>query len=516
MERQAQIAHAAVPAEQPIRPLPPAAVQRLKQGLQGTLVLPGEPAYDGGRRLFNPKFNKFPAGIVYAAIDADVVLALNVARDNGLHVAIRSGGHCTTGWSASDGLLIDMSGINYAVVDATGVSAGAGCNFGRLNEALGPTRHVPGGTCPDVCVGGYMQGGGYGFTARVYGMNCDVVEAFRMVLADGSTVTASPTQNTDLYWAVRGGMGGNYGILLSARYRTVALDAVSAFSIGWRFDTPGAMKNAAGALELMQRDLIRDPALDKLGFQLAVCWQGDSIDTAVPYVELKAMYVGSADEASKVQQRIAKFPGAEPQFLVRGPYAQMNLKLMTEPHDIPPLPINAVPNESKEARYIAKPVPLSAWNNLLEHFLATPSRVTLYGVEMYGAQVARAPAQPDAFAHRAADLDIFCDVFWYREEDQEPMELHLERWVDLVRPYWNGCVYPNYPSRTIDDYRSAYWGKNFAGVLGVKQKYDRNNYFVFSQSVSPYPEPAAVPPGEDHPALSQPIVREATGWTPSA
>lgn len=490
---------------QPYRPLPPAAIKQLTDGIHGRVVVPGGDAYDLGRRLFNPRFNTFPVVIVYCVSEPDIALALKVARENGVTFAVRSGGHCTEGWSANEGILIDLSGFGSVMVEPSGEFAWAssGCDFQKINDALQPRGlHVPGGTCPDVCVGGYMQGGGYGFTARVYGMNCDAVEEFRMMLADGSTVRANASENADLFWAVRGGMGGNYGILLWVRYRLVKLEAVTAFSIGWWFDKPADTDNAAKALMAMQRDMIRDPSLDHLGFQLAVAFQGDTPATSRPCVMMKAMVVGSAEEGARVQKRIAQLAGADVQYSVRGQYAALNEGLMTNPYEIPQLPIDAMPNEAKEARYIDKPVPREAWVGVLDHFRTTPTQMTIYGVEMYGAQVARGPAQPNAFAHREADMDFFCDVFWFGEENRAAMLAHQAEWVRMVAPYWSGGVYPNYPSRNLADYRSAYWRGNFDGVLAVKQKYDPDNCFTFSQSLKPR-EGAAIAPSE-----GTPIVRE--------
>ena len=492
--------HASVGADfraQPYRPLPPSAIKELTDGIHGRVVQPGTDAYTLGRQLFNPIFNKFPVVIVYCASETDIALALKVARENGVTFAIRSGGHCTEGWSANEGILIDLSGFGSVMVEPSGEFAWAssGCDFQKINDALQPRGlHVPGGTCPDVCVGGYMQGGGYGFTARMYGMNCDAVDEFRMMLADGSTVRANATENADLFWAVRGGMGGNYGILLWVRYRLVRLEAVTAFSIGWWFDKPADTDTAAKALVHMQQTMIRDPELDRLGFQLAVAFQGDTPATSRPCVMMKAMVVGTAEEGERVQKRIAQLAGADVQYSVRGQYAVLNEGLMTNPYEIPQLPINAMPNESKEARYIDKPIPHERWVALLDHFRLTPTQMSIYGVEMYGAQVARGPALPNSFAHRAADMDFFCDVFWFDEENRAAMQEHQAGWVRLVEPYWSGGVYPNYPSSKLADYRSAYWRSNFDPLLAIKQKYDPENYFRFSQSLKPREGAAPVPP----------------------
>jgi FAD/FMN-containing dehydrogenase len=493
--------HAQPSRAEPHRSLPAQAIAKLRAGIGGRVEVPGTDGYDLGRRLHNPKFNKFPLVIAYCTTEQDIALALQVARENAVHFAVRSGGHCITGWSANEGILIDLSGFSHVQVDpvAQRALASSGCQFEKLNAALEVHGlHVPGGTCADVCVGGYMQGGGYGFTARIYGMNCDNVEEFRMMLADGTVVRASASEHTDLFWAVRGGMGGNYGILLDVKYRLVPLEEISAFSIGWWFDTPEGMNNAANALLAMQRDMIRDPSLDRLGFQVAIANQGATADSLRPCVMMKAMYAGTAEEAAQVQRRIERLPGAEVHYSARGPYAELNDGVMRKPHSILPLPIPTMPNESKEARYVASPIPFEAWHAMLQHFRLAPNPMVIYGIEMYGAQIARGPAQPNSFAHRQADLDMFCDVFWFREREREAMEAHLAVWTRLIEPYWNGGVYPNYPSRNLSDYRSAYWLGNFGRLLQVKHKCDPDNRFHFSQSLKPRINDAEAPPKRAH------------------
>ncbi len=125
--------------------------------------------------------------------------------------------------------------------------AGPGTQFQDLNNYLAQYGlHTPGGGCGDVCVGGYMQGGGYGFTSREFGMNCDNVLSFSMMLADQSVVIANADQNADLYWAVRGGTGNNFGVLLSVLYQLYYLPSVWGVWLQW------PIENAAQALYEMQ------------------------------------------------------------------------------------------------------------------------------------------------------------------------------------------------------------------------------------------------------------------------
>ena len=178
---------------------------------RGTIVFPDDPNYNTDRMLFNPVFDPYPMMIIYCVVNSDVQLALMLAKVTPRPFTVRSGGHCTAGFSAGSGILIDVSSLNdvYVNPNALFATVSCGCNFGKFRAALQPYGlHVPGGECDDVCIGGYMQGGGYGFTSVTLGMNSDNVISMRVLLANGQIVNASATENYDLWWAMRGGTGG--------------------------------------------------------------------------------------------------------------------------------------------------------------------------------------------------------------------------------------------------------------------------------------------------------------------
>src|SRR5262249_22054689 len=157
-------------------------VTGLQLGIQGKVVVLTDPDYHQCRQLGDFTFQEFPQYIAYCEVFADVRQCLKFARDHtGLPVAVRSGGHSTAGFSINNGLVIDVSRLSYVTVDMENGQAtvGAGTSSGRLNGALDLySLHVPSGGRHDVCVAGFMQGGGYGYTSREFGMNCDnVVEA---------------------------------------------------------------------------------------------------------------------------------------------------------------------------------------------------------------------------------------------------------------------------------------------------------------------------------------------------
>ena len=187
----------------------------------------------------------------------DVALALKLGKIVPFGFCLRSGGHSTAGYSTTNGVLIDVSRLDQISYPATGdyVTVGTGVQFGKLYQDLGPrSLNVPGGECPDVCIGGFTQGGGYGFTSGMYGMNCDNVIAFRVMLADGSIVRADAQTNSDLYWAMRGGTGGNFGILLTVDLKVRTIGDMVGFAYAWPLDTAADIANATAAMAYLQTD----------------------------------------------------------------------------------------------------------------------------------------------------------------------------------------------------------------------------------------------------------------------
>ena len=196
-------------------------LEKAQADLLGNIVVPGDLAYAKVRRIWNVYFNPRPALIVQCEAEKDVRIALELGREFKIPVTLRSGGHTTAGYSGGTGrLVIDLKDLDDVAIDAQNLTAMVSCGttFGKMNAALDARGvHLQAGECDDVRMGGFMQGGGYGFTSRTFGMHSDNVTSFRMMLANGRTVTASPDINSDLFWAVRGGTGGNFGVLLNAR-----------------------------------------------------------------------------------------------------------------------------------------------------------------------------------------------------------------------------------------------------------------------------------------------------------
>ena len=499
-------------------------VKKAQMDLQGTIVLPKDPAYNKDRKLFNPVFDAHPSMIVYCVVESDVAVALELARESFFPFALRSGGHCTAGFSAGQGVLIDVSALSDMHIDVQGMTATVGCGtkFGKFNAALEPYGlHVPGGECDDVCVGGYVQGGGYGFTSVTYGMNCDNVLAMRVMLADGSIVTATPTVNSDLWWAMRGGTGGNFGVLLNVTYQLRTIGQVFGWAIIFPLQTEQDLQNATGALACMQSNYMRTAASPNLNIQVSLCYQPNiaggipvTPDTPMqPYLMLRGLYVGDQAAGQASIAMLCELPGAVVQWTKMDSFQHLNQDLLNLPYGMPCLgPDQPWPREDKSARYVERNWTNDEWRGLLNLFAKAPNKYTYFYMEFYGGAINAYPYNNSAFIHRKTVFNAVLDVFWLDEAQHGPAVAFLEAWLAYMEPLSNGHIYQNYPRLNEPNYPYKYWGDAQAGLYAVKVKYDPRMRFNFSQAVIPLispgggPGPVIVLPPFLQNALDKPIV----------
>ncbi|MFD0204616.1 MULTISPECIES: FAD-binding oxidoreductase [Saccharothrix] len=214
----------------------PARWARLRARLDGELLLPGDAAYETARLPFNSLFDHHrPAAIARCTRAEDVRHCLEEARRSGLRVAARGGGHSYAAYSTPhDGLVIDLAPLDGVEVRPDGTAVvGAGARLGDVYAALAAAgRCLPLGNCPSVGIAGLTLGGGLGWVGRAYGLTCDWLRAARVVTVDSREVTASEDREPDLFWALRGGGGGNFGVVTSFEFATApAPEVLTVFRI---------------------------------------------------------------------------------------------------------------------------------------------------------------------------------------------------------------------------------------------------------------------------------------------
>ena len=194
----------------------------LRQSVRGDVIAPSDEGYEDARRVFNAMIDRRPAFVVRCAGTADVVAAVDFARENELDLAVRGGGHSVPGFgTADDAVVIDLSGMQDVQVDPEQSTARAqgGATWGVFNDATHPYGlATTGGVVSTTGVGGLTLGGGIGYLARGVGLSCDNLLSAEVVTADGQVLTASDEENEDLFWALRGG-GGNFGVVTAFEFR---------------------------------------------------------------------------------------------------------------------------------------------------------------------------------------------------------------------------------------------------------------------------------------------------------
>jgi FAD/FMN-containing dehydrogenase len=456
-----------------------ASTKRLALDVRGTVVLPSDASYNSARQLANNVFQDFPQLIVYCEVIGDVREALAFAKRHGLWVTTRSGGHCTAGFSVNTGIVIDTSRMNYTVVDPKAQRAivGAGTNFGHLFATLDEWGlHTPAGACLDVCVAGHSAGGGYGFTSRQFGLNCDNVIEAMVMLADGQVVIANAKQNEDLFWAIRGGTGNNFGITLQLTYRLHDLREVWGYGVRW------PIEHAPAALVELQSKYMRTGAPKELGYMAVVVEQQGK-----RWLMMRGVFDGPTAQGKKALESLLRLEGAELDFDERGTFFALNQKLLETPLPVPDCPDLA--REDKRSAIIDRDLTLKEWEKIIRAYEKTPNSWSTICIEPYGGAIGARPLDFNAFVHRKASMDLFLDVFWMDDKQQRDAVRFLDQFLTVVDPLSNGHQYQNYPRLGTKHYGKVYWGDAYDRLQRIKRKYDPKNVFHFAQSIQPAKSP---------------------------
>ncbi|MGD0528265.1 MAG: FAD-binding oxidoreductase [Polyangiaceae bacterium] len=450
----------------------------LQAHVVGEVCLPGDADYDS-LRAQNPLYPVAPQAIVMCAAFEDVRACLQFSAKHGLWVMPRAGRHSSAGFSTNTGLVIDVSRISYAVVDPERRTArvGAGTSFGVLNAQLDVYRlHVPGGTCPDVCVAGFMQGGGYGFTSRELGMGCDSIIGALVMLADGRVVVANDRVNHDLFWAIRGGTGANFGVLLELTFALEPIWKLFGYAIAW------PLADAPRVLDALQSQFMTGKNDVRVGYLCVLTTLKEG-----QVLTMIGTYHGTEEEGRRALAPVVGI--GSPRWLLAetDTYAVLNEALL----NVLPGPGDAGTIELKEAHYIAQPVGVPRWETMCQAFAKTPNTYNIACIEPYGGQINLRPKLWNAFVHREVSMDFFVDAFWNpiwpESPDEKGAQAFLDAMMKSMAPTFDTFVYQNYPRRQMPDFRWAYWGDAFPSLLFIKDKYDPENVFHFEQSVTPYP-----------------------------
>ena len=472
----------------------PADWTALGRDLSGPLVRPGESAYTVSKRLFDPRFDSLhPAGIAYCRNPHDVATCLAFVRKFGLPVAARCGGHSYAGWSSTSGLIIDvtrMSGVNVSGSTAT---VGAGTRLIDFYNGLAAHgRGVPGGSCPTVGIAGLTLGGGIGVVARAYGVTSDNVQSLQIVTADGQVRTCNSSQNSDLYWACRGGGGGNFGVVTSFTFRTYQVGQIVLFFLSWPWS------QAARVISAWQSWAPHAPDALWSNLHLAAATGG-----SVPTIQVGGTYLGSIGAATAQLEKLYAAAGSHPSspfmettswlhaMLVEAGCASLTVDQCHLPTQNPAGKL-ARASEYAKSDFFTKPLNSHGIGTLLagvEKFQragGAPGASGGIAFDALGGAVNRVAAGATAFVHRDALFDAQYTTTWpigAAAAAVARQHAWQQSFWQSMRPFASGQAYQNYVDPALANWRQAYYGANLARLTQVKAKYDPNRVFSFPQAI---------------------------------
>ncbi len=440
----------------------------LRRALTGSLLRPGDAGYAAAARPFNAALGpRRPAAIATVASAADVATCVRRAGGRGVPLAARSGGHSYAGYSTPDGgVVVDLSGLRSVAVGADGTATvGAGAKLIDVYAGLAAHgRAIPAGSCASVGVGGSTLGGGIGVLARAYGLTCDHLTSATVVLADGSTVTADANHDADLFWALRGGGGGNGGIVTSFRFATVPAPAVTVFRLVFPAARTAAVLHAWSSW--------MDSAPDRLTALCAVT------AGATPANRISGTWTGSVAGLATALSGLIAAVGATP--VSRSQHTDDYLTAMRYFAGCLNQPVSSCRTAAPEPFRAASRMldrPLTA--GIADRVVALAARqrgMTLLFDSLRGA-VGRVGGAETAFAHRSS----FASVQVYSGSAAgDPGVLAVQA---ALAPLTGTGAYVNYLNPGQKDWATAYYGANLARLERVIGHYDPSGVFAFAQSV---------------------------------
>lgn len=450
------------------------AIEALSARLRGPLIVPGDAEYDVARAVYNAMHDRRPAMIVQAADTADVVAAVDFARDRDMLLAVRGGGHSVPGFgTCDDGLVIDLGRMCHVVVDAASrrVRAGGGCTLGGMDHATHAYGlAVPGGTVSTTGVAGLTLGGGMGHLSRPYGLSCDNLASAEVVTAAGEIITCDLDRHPDLFWAIRGG-GGNFGVVTDFEFRAHPVPDVLAGPTVFRVEGrvlrhwEALMKDAPNALNSIWAVALSPP----FPF-LPEEWHGRPVMIAL------SCWSGAEEDDGRIPGMIAELGDVLGQAMWRMPYPEVNTFFDGL---LPP----GLRHYWKAAT--ANSFPDGAVAAHLEHGVRvkTPEGGNFtFPINGVCHAVARGET---AFANRGASFSSVISGTWHDPaEDDENMNW-VRDYHSALAPYSEPGGYINF----ADEQQSRDALSNYGNLLGrlreIKAEYDPANLFRLNQNIEP-------------------------------
>ena len=478
------------PPPLPPTPSPPTSAdwRTLGASLDGSLVLPQDPRYASARIVYDLRFESAtPQAIAYCASATDVQRSVDFARGHAVTPIPRCGGHSYGGYSTGSGLGIDVSPMSNVAISGAVATVGAGARLIDLYAGCAAAGMlVPGGSCPTVGISGLALGGGIGVVGRRYGLTCDQIRSLSAVTADARLLGVSADSEPDLYWASRGGGGGNFAIVTEFELSAYPIPPLTLFELEFPWGAAGELLGA------WQRWIADAPAELWSNCLLVAGGGGTGAKTA-------GVYAGAQSGLAPLLASLVSAVGTQPlsQFSAANDYMTAMLAeagcsdlSVAQCHlpSVNPAGVLARSSLIAKSQYVATPfsdAALSAATNAIEGFQnELPALGGGLAFDSYGGAINAVAPDATAFVHRNALCQIQLSVSGALDAASTAgAQSWLASSADALSPYCDGQSYQNYIDPTLSDWLDAYYGTNLPRLVSVKREYDPDDVFHFAQSI---------------------------------
>ncbi len=444
----------------------------LRQHFKGQVIVPGDPGYEEGRLVMNGGIDRHPAVIIRPVSAEEVAQVVSLARDTGLPLAVRSGGHSAAGYGTVDGgIVLDLRNMRALKIDVEGHTAYAetGLTTGEYTNAAGAHGLATGfGDTGSVGIGGITLGGGIGYLTRKYGMTIDNLLSAEVVTADGRIIRTSGVSNPDLFWAIRGG-GGNFGVATQLQYRLHVVDEI----FGGILILPAMPEVIAGSVRTLQA------ASDDLSAILNIMPAPPMPFIppeahGKPIVMVMVAFDGPAETGAKA---VAPLRG------LAKPIVDM-VRPIHYPEMFPPEEPGFRPKTVTHTMFAEK-IDREDAETILHYLQLSDSPMRAAQLRVLGGAMARVSSDATAFAYRQEHILVNLATFYTDADDRVRRLDWLNKFANAISQDDSG-VYVNF----LEDegearVRAAYPETTWDRLAAVKVRYDPGNLFRINQNIPP-------------------------------
>ena len=449
-------------------------IPQLRSEFNDRVIAPGDTDYDKARTVFYGGIDKQPAVVIRAKDADDVVRVVNLARESGLELAVRSGGHSIVGHSVSHGgIVLDLSNMKDLQIDPESRTAWAetGLTAGEVTTALAKHGLAVGfGDTGSVGIGGITLGGGVGYLVRKYGLTIDSLLAAEVVTADGQLLHVDSENHPDLFWAIRGG-GGNFGVATRFKFRLQEVPSV----VGGMLILPATPETIAGFIAESES---APKELSGIG----------NVMTAPPMPFLPPEAHGKliimavlvyAGEAEAGERALAPFRA------LATPLADM-LKPMSYPEIYPPEEGGDAYHPVAAARTMfVDRIDRDVAQTIVNHLQASTASMAVAQLRVLGGAMARVPVDATAYAHRNSKIMVNLAALYEKPEEKAKHEAWVAEFAEAIKQSDEGAYVNFLGNEGETRIRAAYPGSTWDRLAEVKARYDPTNLFRLNQNIAP-------------------------------